>query len=175
MKDKKNILICALLLTIMVMAVGYAAFRQTLNIDGTATIAGEWQVEITGVTPSVTGTAQDMAYDETDNPNGTRFTATTATFDAKLMKPGDSITYTITVKNNGSIDAKLSTITLTPQADGSDAIIYEVVSQPAADSVLAAGESTTVQIRITYDADTEEIPEVTTKTFTGVLEYVQAA
>lgn len=174
MKDKKNVLICALLLTIMVMAVGYAAFSQSLNINGTATIAGEWQVEIIGVTPSVTGTAQDMAYDETDNPNGTRFTATTATFDAKLMKPGDSITYTITVKNNGSIDAKLSTITLTPQADGSSAIIYEIVSQPAVDSVLAVGGTHEVEVKVTYDEDVEEVPETTTKTFTGVLEYVQA-
>ena len=167
MKDKKNILICALLLTIMVMAVGYAAFSQTLNIGGTASIAGAWDVKITGIDSQLGGTAKNA----TDTPT---FTATTATFNVELMKPGDTATYTITVENNGSIDAKLSSITLTPQADGSEAIVYEIVEQPAKDSILKADESTTVVIKITYDADTEELPEVTKKTFTGVLEYVQA-
>lgn len=167
MKDKKNVLICALLLTIMVMAVGYAAFSQTLNINGTATIAGEWQVEITGIDSELEGAAT--------NKEGTpTFTSTTATFDVELVKPGDSATYTITVKNNGSIDAKLSSITLTPQADGSSAILYEIVKQPAVDSVLAVGNTHEVVVKVTYDENVEEVPEVTTKTFTGVLEYVQA-
>ena len=168
MKDKKNVLICALLLTIMVMAVGYAAFRQTLTIDGTATIAGEWQVEITGITSELEGTAKN----KTDTPT---FTTTTATFDVELVKPGDSATYTITVTNNGSIDAKLNSITLTPQEDGSSAITYEVVKEPAKDSVLAVDGTHEVIIKVTYDEDTEEIPEVTTKKITGVLEYVQAS
>ena len=147
MKDKKNILIGALVFVIAMMAVGYAAFATTLNINGTATIAGEWDVEITDIT---------------------------ATFDANLMAPGDTATYTITVQNKGSIDAKLNTITLTPQADGSDAIIYTVKSQPSANDVLKAGDSTTVVIEAKYDEAVNSVPEVKTKTFTGVLEYVQA-
>ena len=153
MKDKKNILIGALVFVIAMMAVGYAAFATTLNINGTATIAGEWDVEITDITPAFAGTASDKTP--------ASFTATTAT-------------YTITVQNKGSIDAKLNTITLTPQADGSDAIIYTVKSQPSANDVLKAGDSTTVVIEAKYDEAVNSVPEVKTKTFTGVLEYVQA-
>ena len=102
MKDKKNILIGALIFAIVVMSVGYAAFATTLNINGNATIAGSWDVEITGITPAITGTASDATAS---------FTTTTATFNATLMKPGDSITYTITIENKGNIDAKLSSIT----------------------------------------------------------------
>lgn len=166
MKDKKNILIGALVFVIAVMAVGYAAFATTLNINGNAEIAGEWDVEITGITSKATGTASDKTEPA--------YTATTATFDAKLMAPGDAMTYTITVENKGTIDAKLSSITFTPQADGSDAIIYTVDSQPSANDVLAAGESTTVVITATYDSSVTSLPDVKTKTITGVLDYVQA-
>lgn len=166
MKDKKNILIGALLFTIVVMAVGYAAFAQTLTINGNAKISGEWDVEITGITSSKVGTA------DAGTPT---FTAATATFDASLAKPGDSVTYTVTVENKGNIDAKLSDITLSPQAtpDGSDAILYTIESQPSKGDVLAAGDTTTVEIKATYDPTSTSIPSVKTRTFTGTLEYVQ--
>lgn len=172
MKDKKNILIGALLFAIVIMSVGYAAFATQFQINGSATIGGDWDVEIVSITPQITGTAVDEP--------ASSFTATTATFSAKLMKPGDSITYTITVKNKGTIDAKLSSITLTPQTtvsasgEGSDAILYDIVSQPAADSELAAGESVDIVVKVTYDANVTTVPEVTTRAFTGVFEYVQA-
>jgi uncharacterized membrane protein len=168
MKDKKNLLIGALLFTIVVMAVGYAAFATTLTINGNATISGKWDVEITGIESAVTGTA---------NAGSPSFTTTTATFDATLVKPGDSATYTVTVENKGNIDAKLSDITLTPQEvsdGGSDAILYEIVSQPAKDSVLAAGDTTTVEVKVSYDSTATTVPTSTTRTFTGTLEYVQA-
>lgn len=166
MKDKKNILIGALLFAVVAMSVGYAAFATTLNINGTATIAGEWDVEITGITSAFTGSAEDKT--------APTFTATTATFDAKLVAPGDTATYTVTVENKGSIDASLDSITLTPQQDGSEAIIYTVKSQPNKSDVLAAGDTTTVVIEAKYDPTVTTVPEVKTKTFTGVLEYVQA-
>lgn len=171
MKDKKNILIGALLFAIVIMSVGYAAFATQFEINGGATIGGNWNVEIVGITPQITGTASDETA---------TFTATTATFAATLMKPGDSITYTITVKNKGTIDAKLSSITLTPQTtvsasgEGSDAILYDIVSQPAAESELKAGESVDIVVKVTYDANVTTVPTVTTRSFTGVFEYVQA-
>ena len=172
MKDKKNIFIGVLIFAIVVMSIGYAAFATTLNINGSAKIVGSWNVEITGITPVVTGTASE-------DP-ASSFTPTTATFSAKLLKPGDSITYTVNIENNGTIDARLNSITLTPQTSkaeggtGSDAILYEIVSKPADSSVLAAGEDTTVVVKVTYDPDSSEIPAETTRTFTGVIEYVQA-
>lgn len=172
MNDKKNILIGVLLLTIVIMSVGYAAFATTLNINGSAQIAGDWDVSITGITPETTGTASE-------DP-ASSFTATTATFNAKLMKPGDSITYTITIENKGSIEAKLNSITLTPQATtadggaGSEAILYEILSQPALDSTLASGAKTEVKVKVTYDPNATSVPTATTRSFTGVIEYIQA-
>lgn len=173
MKDKKNILIGALLFAVVAMSIGYAALSQTLNINGTATIAN-WDVEITNIESALTGTAEDKT-----DPSYTR---TSATFDALLQTKGDTATYTITIENKGTIDAKLSSIEFTPSAAeyGASPIIYSVESQPSANSTLAAGATTTVVIRATYDSSLtdEAIAALTetqkTKTISAVLEYVQA-
>ncbi len=163
MKNGKNILIAGLLVAIMVMSVGYAAFASQLNLNGTTTIDGEWDVEITAIKASnVTG----------DAVAGTpSYTASTATFNATLKKPGDAITYTVTVENKGNIDAKLNDTVFTEGANGSPAIVY-THTDPAA--TLAAGDSTTFTVTTTYDASYTETPAITTKTITGLIEYVQA-
>ena len=163
MKNTKNIIIGALLVVISVMAVGYAAFATQLNINGTAEITGEWDVKIIGIE------AQDVS--EGCNAGDPQFTTTSATFEAELLKPGDSITYEITIENAGTIDATLDSITFTPDNEnGSPAILYSNTS-PA--DTLNAGDQTTLTVTVTYDEDTEEVPEITTKTITGVIDYVQ--
>ena len=166
-QDKKSIVIAALFATILLMSVGYAAFATTLTINGNATISGSWNVEITDITAAFTGTATDKT--------APAYTATTATFDADLQAPGDKATYTITVKNKGTITASLSSIVLTPDnTTGSSAIIYAVESQPAAGDTLAPNATTTVVISATYDSTVTAVPDNKTKAFTGTLIYQQA-
>lgn len=168
MKDGKNIIIAVLLVAIVIMATGYAAFAQTLNIEGNATIAGEWDVEITDITPVYTGTAAEA----TEGTKKLSHTATTATFDTVLNAPGDTATYTITIENKGTIDAKLDSATFTPNdATGSEAIKYTVVQEPSAE--LAAEGTTTAVIKVEYDKSVTTVPTNKTKTITGVISYVQ--
>ena len=49
MKDGRNIIIAALLVAVLTMSIGYAAFATTLNINGNAEITGTWDVKITGI------------------------------------------------------------------------------------------------------------------------------
>lgn len=162
-KDGRNILIASLLAIVLFMSIGYAAFAQTLNLNSTATISGEWDIEITGITASsVTGNAK----------GGTpTYTSTSATFNPTLLQPGDTVTYTITVENKGNIDAKFSSMNLTKTAGGSPAIIY---SSTDPSSELAAGASTTFTVTATYDSTVTEVPDIKTKSITGTVEYVQA-
>lgn len=162
-KDGKNIAIASLLVLVLFMSIGYAAFAQTLNLNSTATISGKWDIEITNISAtSTTGTA------EAGTPS---FTATQATFDPTLYKPGDSVTYTITVRNKGNIDASFQSMKLTETAGGSPAILY-TNTEPGAS--LTPGSETTFTVTATYDANYTEIPSITTKTITGTIEYVQA-
>ena len=114
----KNALIGALLAVVFVMAVGYAAFAQTLTINGTATIDSTWDVhfddsktEGAGIVDAEAGLAGATA------PNGGRISYEDsnhkANLSATLHQPGDKVTYTLTILNTGSIDAALHEPVLT--------------------------------------------------------------
>ena len=106
----KNTLIISLIAIVFVMAVGYAAFAQTLNINGSASITSKWEVRLD----------RSGANKTTDSQMGTDPTASiivdgdglTADFQAEFISPGDSVTYTIPIVNNGTIDARLSTLSI---------------------------------------------------------------
>ena len=114
----KNALIGALLAVVFVMAVGYAAFAQTLTINGTATIDSTWDVhfddsktegaEVINAEAGLVGaTAPDggrISYEDSNHK---------ANLSATLHQPGDKVTYTLTILNTGSIDAALHEPVLT--------------------------------------------------------------
>ncbi len=163
MKNNKNIIIISLLIVILAMAVGYSAFATQLTINGTAEIVGEWDVKITNI--DVQNVSSGCDYGEP------QYTNTSATFAAKLKNPGDSVTYVVTVKNAGTINAVLNNVIFTPDdIDGSSAIIY-TTTEP--DEHLPAGGETTFTVTVKYDEKSTEVPSVKTKTITGIVEYVQ--
>ncbi len=157
MKNSKNIIILILLIVILLMSVAYSAFATQITINGTAEIIGEWNVKITGVEISYVSEGCDAGTPE--------FTNSTLTFDAKLVKPSDYITYLITIENKGTFDAKLSSATFTPDESGSTAIIYKTEK---------AGSMTKFLLCVTFDENTTEMPESTQKKITGTIEYVQS-
>lgn len=162
-KKTKNILIGCLLIIILVMSVGYASLATTFNITGTAEIIGEWDVRITNI--------ETISVSEGSSAGTPSFTNTTATFDVKLNKPGDEVVYQITIENRGTIDAKLGNIIFTEDViTGTSAINYTTSSLK---NELNAKETTTFTVTITYLKEIEEVPEIKTKSYTGVIEYVQ--
>ncbi len=161
MKKKKNI-IGALLIVIFVMIVGYAAFASQLTLNGTVEIVSEWNVRITGIS------AQYVSDNCSEgNP---QFTDTSITFNAELTKPGDYITYLITIENAGTFNAVLDNITFTADENGSPAIDYSY-SEPH--TSLAPGEQTYMLVHVRYKEDATEMPSIKSKTITGTIEYVQ--
>ena len=161
MKNTKNIIIITLLIVILAMVVGYSAFATQLTLNGTAEITGVWDVKIINI--------EAESISEGCDPGDPQYTNTSAKFDAKLKKPGDSITYVITIENAGNIDAKLGRTDFSSDT-GSPAIIYET-TEP--DSILTSGNQTTLSIKVEYDSKCTEVPSVKTKTITGIIEYVQ--
>ncbi len=166
-RDQRNILIGVLLIAIVVMSVGYAAFATTFTIGGTATIPNSWDVAITNI--SVTNT--------TGNATSTTstYTATTATFAANLTAPGDSIEYTITVANAGTTDAKLQQLVPVITGDA-PAINFSFVNPPQANSILKSGEVLTLKVVATFNSKFEGIvsPDANSKAITITLDYVQS-
>ena len=115
-RNKKKIIIGAMCALILVMVVVYAAFMTRLTINGTGNITSTWNIEITNITSSITGTAYNITEPTYNGAN--------ATFNAGLNKPGDKIEYSITVTNNGSVDAIINEVNI--KTTGSYVIIYTI-------------------------------------------------
>ena len=163
MKDKKKIVIGVLCALVGVMAVGYAALAQQLNITGTASIDSTWKVEITNISE------RDIVGDATSKEVPS-YTATTANFSVGLIQPGDSITYDIEVSNLGTLAAKVDSIDVI--MDENDAIVYTTEGIKAGDK-LGVDEKDTLSVTVAYDPEVTTQPENTAKDITVSINYVQ--
>ncbi|MCR4581213.1 MAG: DUF11 domain-containing protein [Bacilli bacterium] len=172
MKNNKKMLqlftVVALFIAVVGISVGFAAMSTSLEIAGTAKVVpATWDIKFTANTFSANGTGAYKTL--TPTMTNTAFTG----YDVVVTKPGDKGTYTITVKNNGTIDAKVSTVSLgdalnvTAASSEDEAIIranidYTVTwadgSQITAGNELAAGESKDILITVQYDGDATQLP-----------------
>ena len=140
-RTQRNYLIIGLCAILVIMGVGYAAFSSQLKITGTSNIDSTWSVKITSITPT------DIVGEAKDKSEVTSYTDTTATFGTSLKLPNDSITYNIVIENQGSLDAKLDTITKTDT--NNSAISFETSGVEEGD-LLRAGENVTMKVKVTY-------------------------
>lgn len=105
------IAVIALMVAVVGLTIGYAAYSSTLRINGTANVdPSSWNVKFVYKTGnSLTATLIGGATMSTE---ATLTDTQVSGFNATLKAPGDSATYTFAVKNAGSLDAKLSTFTM---------------------------------------------------------------
>lgn len=110
-RGAKIIAIDALLIAVVGLTVGYAAYSSTLTINGTANVdPASWKVNFGYKTgDSLTGTIKGHAT-ETTAP--TLADTTISGFDVTLKAPGDSVTYNFLIKNSGTLNAKLANFTM---------------------------------------------------------------
>jgi len=163
-KNKNNIIIglCAILI---LMVVGFAAFSQRLEIGDTTVTNSDWNVYIKSAvagTPVGDATGSAQVVDRAS-----------AKLTANLSSPGDSVTYTITVANDGNIDAVLDVITLS--ASNSDSVIKYSYAGIEEDEELLAQTETSFTVTIEYDSTkTGTVTDAQKQnTLTLDLDYVQ--
>ncbi len=163
-RKKRNIIIGALCCLLIFMGIGYAILSQTLNISGIANMQGNWSVKITNMElldKNKTGRAEEVSHS---------FTDTTATFEANLYMPGDSIEYRVTVENQGNIDAVLKSITPTT-TNRSEGIKFS--HSEIDNTVLTAGKTITFTMKVEFLEDATSIPKVDKLTYNLELIYIQ--
>ena len=160
----RNIILIVLAVCLIGITVAYATLSQNLNISGVANVnKTSWNIHFTNVlTPKVEG--QATGGKATLNDNSTILTISEGT----LSAPGDKITYTFDVINEGDLPAEVET-TLTQMEsctaeDGSDVSIFcnkiglDLVYAETKEKVqksdrLLSGETKTLNLIITYDKD----------------------
>ena len=160
-KNFKNTMIAVLLVCILIMAVGYAALQQRLNISGTSNITSVWDVQITNIVSHPSGGASDAVAPS--------FTPITATFSSNLVNPNDSITYDVTIENKGTLDAELKLITNNSENNPAISFIYSGIKEG---NILKAGTSTHAYVTVKYNDVTTQ-PDDVNSNFTIILDYIQ--
>lgn len=160
----KSSIIMILLAVVLIMAIGYAAFAQQLTINGSAEITSTWGVHIEDIAVNnTTLDAQNVSTSVGDNN-------LSATFNANLTTPGSSVTYDVTVKNGGTLNAKLDSLVFTDS--NNDAILYSYAGI-SKDDVIDAGETQKFTIKVEFNNAYTTMPESTTSSVTMNLTYVQ--
>ena len=166
MKDRKkrNIIIGALCCLLVFMGIGYAILSQTLNISGIANMQGNWSVKITNMKlleANKTGRAENVSN---------TFTDTTASFEANLWMPGDSIEYEVTVENQGNIDAVLKDIIQTKTNKDKN---LKFSNSLIGTEVLTSGSKMSFTMKVEIPEEAETLPEVKESKYEIQLIYIQ--
>ena len=184
---KKNILIGGLLAIVLVMAVGYAAFATQLNIQGSTSITKNWVIEFdnsnTKQVASATSTdvedngdaVMDVTAGGTGTPtgqlviNGDKLNATVTTV---LTSPGDSVVYTLYIKNTGDFNATAATPVLAWHGSETGSInglvatcghIKYTVTAPTPTTIAKTNGVATMTVTAEYDTTTTTAADDTTE------------
>ena len=147
-RRKRNIMIGSLCCLLVFMGIGYALLSQTLNINGTATMAGEWEIYIDSITVKEEhGSAKSTASQVSEDKLG-------ASFDVELVKPGDYVEYDVVVKNDGTINAVLRELVPNIESNNMDILLTHSIIQG---QILKAESETKFTLKIRFDERATEI------------------
>lgn len=188
----QNILLGVLAVGLIGLTVAYAALSQTLNITGTAKVSAQnWDVHFENLSAgNVTGYAE---LDATASKFAIKSDDTTILSGnlGTLKAPGDSISYTFDITNDGDINAILDSITLgTPTCSSTTQSVADAVCNDltytltytdgtaiAKGDKLAASAIKNATITITYKTTATSIAseDVSVDALDAVFTYVQDA
>ena len=156
-RNKRKLIIYALIGVLMLTTVAYAALSTVLNVSGTVVKKGNlWNIYFTNPSSaSIVGTA-----------TGSNITiqATKLNFYVSLYKPSDKVSYTVDIKNGGTIDAVLNSISLTGlDTAKSNSLKYTVTYSDGSTikegDTLNIGASRTIKITVEFDSSATSLPE----------------
>lgn len=165
----------AMIISVMALSIAYASISQNLNINGVTTVKGNsWDIKFQNLQKPVIGGNAEIITPAT-------LSYTTLNFDIYLKTPNDSVTYNWEIKNNGSIDAKLSS---TPYLTGitsnlekaiTYSFLYDDGTEIKVNDTINSGEVKKIKLTISFKDSETVIPENTKLNLKTTLTYIQKA
>lgn len=166
MKKQKNfqlVTISVLVFAVLFMAIGFAAYAQTLKINGTVNVAkSKWSVHF----------VENQYQEEANSVAATNHSVgeTNFSFTADLAAPGDYYAANIKVINDGTFNAILDSINMsTLSAEQAKYLTYTVeyggtpfsASASGLNTALAVGQTVDVLVRVDYvqPDDAADLPQ----------------
>jgi len=151
-KNKYAKRLILMLLVLVSFSVGYAYLNKSLSIEGTTTVAKTtWNVRFQNIQVFDNNAIVETAPALLDN-------ATKVSFAINLDKPGDSYGFTVDVVNSGTVDAKLSSISLTDELQNKTnyldySLTYIDGVEIQEGDALKAGEHETIKFKAYFKKD----------------------
>lgn len=178
-RNKRSYIIIALIVVLLLSAVGYAAFEATLSITGTATGSATWDVHFKD-----TSTGGASAIKE----NGKKLE-----FSAALAYPGDAKEITAVIENSSTMPAKVTgfhvykvngttdteiassnikTMSTATTTDDRILIWYEPIATDGSESIAANGGTCTWKFVVFWNP-TDTSSSTVTQDFKVTFDYAQ--
>ena len=159
-QNSKTVALVALVISVLGLSIGFAAFSSTLTIKSEATVTPTSEnfkvlFGAGSVSPSDKGSVTLSS--------GAEGTNTIAAITAQLSKPGDSVTMTIPVLNQGAYDAYLRTVTFTPATTKCTAVVTEGKTSVSSDLMDAACDKITMTVKVGPAAESLQTFTTTTE------------
>ena len=153
----KILSLSAVIVAVLGLTVAFAALSTTLNIKGSAYLdAAKWGIKFQNLSePSIVGEASDAKTAKIEKDVSINDIKVT------LSKPGDSVTYTVDLVNDGDINAKIENIEKTNLTEEQQKYITFTVKYKENDTELKIGdilskkEVKPLVIKIEYRKDLE--------------------
>ena len=178
-KSKKNFVAIVLIVLLLALAVGYAAFSQTLPISGTANASGNWDIKFVDGTETITDSIVEGTTANTAEVAGD---GKSMDVTVNLATPGDGSNITVDITNAGNVDAVIKSFKVTGDGfSSSDNTTYKngpiLVKVPTVSTgdELATGATKTFTFSVEWDpSETASLgADGKTADFTITFEYEQ--
>ena len=165
----KIVSIFILIIAVIGLSIAYAAMSEVLSISGTAKMnSANWKIKFENLKAEKTGDATFVVPTISDT--------SLMNYEVNLTKPGDSVTFTFDIVNDGGINAVLGTLTkgkpecssLTSDKDAKivcDNLIYTLEydngSAVEVGDTLDSNTHMSAKLKIAYKDGAKEVPEST--------------
>ena len=175
----KALVIVVLLIVVAGLTIAFAALSTTLNINGTAYLdAAKWGIRFENLSsPTKRGSATTIGTAKIEESKSAEITG----INVSLSTPGDKVTYTVDLVNEGTINAKIDKIEKTQLiSEQQRYLTFKVTDQNGKEvsegDILSAGETRNLTITIEFikDLTKEDLPtNASTISLSYKLNFVQ--
>ena len=175
----KALVIVVMLIVVAGLTVAFAALSTTLNINGTAYLdAAKWGIKFENLSsPTKIGSATTTGTAKIEETKAAEITG----INVSLSTPGDKVTYTVDLVNEGTINAKIDNIEKTVlTSEQQRYLTFKVTDQNGKEisqgDILGKGETRNLSITIEFikDLTKEDLPTITsTISLSYKLNFVQ--
>ncbi len=170
--NKKNLVLIVLIIALLGLAVGYAAFSDVLTISGTANVASNVTFDVffdaTSAVASYQGCTASVQREADGNGDANdKLTVTVA----NLQYPGAGAQIKAVVKNNSSVPVKITGLSSPTNITGNSSAIkitgLNNIATDTASQTIAAGGSCEIYFTVEWDPEFTDLNSLDTTDTAG--------